>query len=473
MMASLDHVMWFHREFRADEWLLFHLHSPSAMGARGFARGLGVPRRRPARDEHRPRGPDPPDAVARVGRDAQGSAMASPSGVIDLRSDTVTHAHARDAPGDGRRRGRRRRLPRGPDRQPPRVAGRGAPRQGSRALRAVGHHGQPARAPAARPPGHRGAVRRARARLPVRERVVGGERARAAAPAPRRRRPCSRPTRSPRAARRSIITSPRSPRSTIENTHMPACGRPWRVDRGRRGGRCRERARVRVALRRRAHLERGRSRSTSRRASSSRACRHGDVLPVEGARGAGRIAAVRRARRDRRGPRAIVRGSVAACARPASSPPRGSWRWRRWSTACATTTHARAALAVALAERFPGASIPSTCETNIVCAPADRLPREILPVLAAAGIRAGTIDADTVRFVTHKDVDDADIARRSPSSTSSPTRTVTRGADRTLAAWPTTFPRVRSRSTRTPTTPRSRPAARSRAGPTRARRSGR
>jgi acyl-CoA thioesterase-2 len=39
MMASLDHVMWFHREFRADEWLLFHLHSPSAMGARGFARG--------------------------------------------------------------------------------------------------------------------------------------------------------------------------------------------------------------------------------------------------------------------------------------------------------------------------------------------------------------------------------------------------------------------------------------------------
>jgi acyl-CoA thioesterase-2 len=39
MLASLDHVMWFHREFRADEWLLFHLHSPSAGGARGFAHG--------------------------------------------------------------------------------------------------------------------------------------------------------------------------------------------------------------------------------------------------------------------------------------------------------------------------------------------------------------------------------------------------------------------------------------------------
>jgi acyl-CoA thioesterase-2 len=39
MMASLDHVMWFHRPFRADEWLLYHVHSPSAAAARGFAQG--------------------------------------------------------------------------------------------------------------------------------------------------------------------------------------------------------------------------------------------------------------------------------------------------------------------------------------------------------------------------------------------------------------------------------------------------
>ena len=38
MVASLDHVMWFHRPCRADEWLLYHEHSPSAAGARGFAR---------------------------------------------------------------------------------------------------------------------------------------------------------------------------------------------------------------------------------------------------------------------------------------------------------------------------------------------------------------------------------------------------------------------------------------------------
>ncbi len=38
-MASIDHAMWFHRPFRADEWLLYVVDSPSASGARGFARG--------------------------------------------------------------------------------------------------------------------------------------------------------------------------------------------------------------------------------------------------------------------------------------------------------------------------------------------------------------------------------------------------------------------------------------------------
>ena len=39
-VASLDHSMWFHRPFRADEWLLYDQDSPSASGARGFNRGL-------------------------------------------------------------------------------------------------------------------------------------------------------------------------------------------------------------------------------------------------------------------------------------------------------------------------------------------------------------------------------------------------------------------------------------------------
>ncbi|TVR06546.1 MAG: acyl-CoA thioesterase II [Salinarimonadaceae bacterium] len=37
--ASLDHALWIHRPFRADEWLLFAQDSPNASGARGFARG--------------------------------------------------------------------------------------------------------------------------------------------------------------------------------------------------------------------------------------------------------------------------------------------------------------------------------------------------------------------------------------------------------------------------------------------------
>ncbi|MDT8342261.1 MAG: acyl-CoA thioesterase II, partial [Longimicrobiales bacterium] len=39
MVASLDHSIWFHRPFRADEWLLYDVESPVACGGRGFARG--------------------------------------------------------------------------------------------------------------------------------------------------------------------------------------------------------------------------------------------------------------------------------------------------------------------------------------------------------------------------------------------------------------------------------------------------
>ena len=38
-MASLDHAMWFHRDFRANDWLLYALDSPSASNTRGFNRG--------------------------------------------------------------------------------------------------------------------------------------------------------------------------------------------------------------------------------------------------------------------------------------------------------------------------------------------------------------------------------------------------------------------------------------------------
>ena len=37
--ATLDHVIWFHRPARLDDWLLYSMHSPSAQGARGLTQG--------------------------------------------------------------------------------------------------------------------------------------------------------------------------------------------------------------------------------------------------------------------------------------------------------------------------------------------------------------------------------------------------------------------------------------------------
>lgn len=74
--------------------------------------------------------------------------------------------------------------------------------------------------------------------------------------------------------------------------------------------------------------------------------------------------------------------------------------------------HARArALAETLAEAFPGSVDPAAIETNIVCARADALPDDVLAHLAAHEVLAGTIDPATVRFVLHADVDDDGLAR--------------------------------------------------------------
>jgi threonine aldolase len=73
--------------------------------------------------------------------------------------------------------------------------------------------------------------------------------------------------------------------------------------------------------------------------------------------------------------------------------------------------HRRArALADALAERFPGSVDPDAIETNIVWAPLDRLPGDLLGRLRSEGIWALAL-GDRARFVTHKDVDDADMDR--------------------------------------------------------------
>ena len=66
-------------------------------------------------------------------------------------------------------------------------------------------------------------------------------------------------------------------------------------------------------------------------------------------------------------------------------------------------------LADAVADAFPGSLDPATVRTNIVCAQASAFPDGLLDALAADGVLAGTVDPDTVRFVTHKDVDDGGL----------------------------------------------------------------
>jgi threonine aldolase len=74
--------------------------------------------------------------------------------------------------------------------------------------------------------------------------------------------------------------------------------------------------------------------------------------------------------------------------------------------------HARArVLADALAARWPGSVDPTAVRTNIVCARLEVLPGGFIARLDGLGVRCGTIDPRTVRFVTHKDVDDGDIKR--------------------------------------------------------------
>jgi threonine aldolase len=72
--------------------------------------------------------------------------------------------------------------------------------------------------------------------------------------------------------------------------------------------------------------------------------------------------------------------------------------------------HARARrLAEAVADAFPESVDPAAVRTNIVCASAGAFPPDVLTRLAAEGVLAGTVDPDTVRFVTHREVDDAGV----------------------------------------------------------------
>ena len=288
----------------------------------------------------------------------------------------------------------------------------GAGGHGGRAVRAVGHHGEPARAPAPRAPRHRGALRRPCARVPPRERRGRRERRRAAPAAPRRQTARSTPTTCSDALAGQAHHLPTISALAIENTAMAASGRPWRPDelaavarRGTRPAALRCTATVHASGTRR-------SRSTSHPASSSAGL---DTVMFCLSKGLGAPVGSLLCGTDD----AIGRGARRpGAARRPDAPGgrdrggRASWRSRPWSSGSPTTTRALGSSPSTSRRCSPAASTPTVVETNIVCARAEALPASLLDDLAAHGVLAGTIDPHTVRFIVHKDVDDEGIDRR-------------------------------------------------------------
>ena len=297
-----------------------------------------------------------------------------------------------------------------------------------------------------------------------------GERRCAAAPVARRRRPArSRRDRARAASQPHHL--PEISAVTIENTHMPACGRPWRVgevdavvDAASAHGfavHC-DGARIWNAA---VALDVAPTELVAAPTPSCSACRRVSRRRWARCCAAPRdaIAEARASDRSRLGGGMRQAGVIAAAGIVALETMVDRLR----------DDHARAhALAVALADRFSGCVDPDHVETNIVCAPADRLPRD--PARRSrprASAPAPSTPTPCASSPTRTSTTPTSTGRSRPSTTSR-ARAGAPTTDRYARSVADDIPRVRSRSTRTPTTPRSRPAARSRAGPTGARRSG-
>ena len=329
----------------------------------------------------------------------------------------------------------------------------GAARHGGRALRAVGHDGEPARDPRAR------RVRAPRCCARPRSHVYQYELA--AAPAEQRRADApavGRARRHRRRGRRDGRTSSRRCRCCArEHLH----GDVGRADRRRRDAHARAGSRTTAGC---ACTSTARGSGTRRSppASSPRELigrrRHRDVLPVEGLGapvgsvlcGPADVIAEARVQRRRLGGGMRQAGVIAAAGIVALET----------MVERLADDHARARAARRRARASAGraASIPRPIRTNIVCARLDALPERLR---RAARRGRACAPARSIRAPC------ASSRTRTSTTTTSPRdhRRVRRAARR--LTWSTTRSRAAcSRSTRIPTIPRSRPAARSRAGPT-------
>lgn len=200
---------------------------------------------------------------------------------------------------------------------------------------------------------------------------------------------------------------------TIENTHMPASGRPWRHA---------EYAAVRAAARRHGlglHVDGARiwNAAVVTGRSPAELCEGADTVMFCLSKGLGApVGSLLCGDGTRIGRARELRHRLGGGMRQAGVLAAAGIVAIETMVDRLADDHVRARrLADALAARFPGSVDPTVVETNIVCAAAAALPgrdaAEFVDRLGRHGVRAGTIDARTVRFVTHKDVDDDGIGR--------------------------------------------------------------
>ena len=301
--------------------------------------------------------------------------------VIDLRTDTLTRPTEAMRAAMARRRGRRRRLRRGPDRPRARGAGRRAVRPRGGAVHADRLDGQRARGRLAGRARPGGAVRGARAHRPRRARRARRvrrahdahlDRTRAGRSTWRRSGRCSPPTWARSSCRTAAIS--------VENTHNFAGGAVLPLDDLRDLRECGHRGRRRRPPRRRPDLER--PRRDRRPARGVRRGRRRAVgLPVQGARRPGRLADGRR--RATRSPRpgCGASGWAAGCARSASSPRPGCTPSTTTSSGSPTTTPTPGC------SPRPAASTRRRVDTNIVVV--DRSDAAAFVAAAARGRASG------------------------------------------------------------------------------------
>jgi threonine aldolase len=194
----------------------------------------------------------------------------------------------------------------------------------------------------------------------------------------------------------------------VEDTHMPSGGRVWPVERLRAAGDAARRAGLSVHLdgARLFHAEVASGVSVAERAACATTvmcCLSKGLCAPVGSMLAGPadVMAEARAARQRLGGGMRQAGVIAAAGLVAL----------RQMVERLADDHARArTLAEAVAERWPSSGCdPATVETNVVVFEHPE-PGALLAHLESEGVRAGTIAPGVVRFVTHHDVDDDDIA---------------------------------------------------------------